>query len=70
MTEDNNMQEEDAHGKTDWNEEYDAWLELIEDHLKSIRRSEVAIIILLIILILAQVFPWIAIYLDRVHFAL
>ncbi len=35
--------------KADWNEEYDAWLELIEDHLKNIRRMLVIVLIAMIL---------------------
>ncbi len=37
---------EQAEAKSEWNEEYDAWLELIENHLASIRRLLLVIVVL------------------------
>lgn len=36
----------------DWREEYDAWLELIEDHLKAIRRGQTVMVVVLLLLII------------------
>ncbi len=40
-----------------WNEEYDAWLELIEDHLKSIRRGQLVVAALILALVIVQGAP-------------
>lgn len=41
--------------KTDWNEEFDAWLELIEDHLKSMSRALTFLLVLMIIVALSNI---------------
>ncbi len=61
MSEADEQTKQDAEDRTHWNEEYDAWLELIEDHLKAIRREQLAILILLALLLLITgiiYFPW------------
>ena len=40
--------------KTDWNEEFDAWLELIEDHLKTMNRTLTFLLILMILVALSN----------------
>ena len=40
--------------KTDWNEEFDAWLELIEDHLKTMSRTLTFLLILMILVALSN----------------
>ena len=58
MSDNDGRKQEDAEAKTDWNEEYDAWLELIEDHLKSIRLLIKLLVIALVILIVVQLLVW------------
>jgi cell division protein FtsL len=41
--------------KTDWNEEFDAWLELIEDHLKSMSRTMTFLLVLMILVALSNI---------------
>lgn len=52
-----------AEKKGDWNEEYDARLELIEDHLKNVRRILVAVLIVMIVLAISSItLTWLLIY--------
>ena len=51
MSDEDKLKNDDANEKTDWNEEHDAWLELIEAHLKSIQRGQLIMIILLALLV-------------------
>ncbi len=48
----------DGQERADWNEEFDAWFELIEDHLKSIRLWLKILVVVIVILILVQLFTW------------
>ncbi len=49
MRETDESKSEESAKKSDWNEEYAAWLELIEDHLKNIRRMLVIVLIAMIL---------------------
>lgn len=53
--------DEVTEAEADWNEEFDAWFELIEDHLKSIglwiRILVVVLVILIAVLLLTWMFP-------------
>ncbi len=41
--------------KTDWNEEFDAWLEVIEDHLKSINKTLTFLLVLMILVAISNI---------------
>jgi hypothetical protein len=43
------MRPDATESKSNWNEEYDAWLELIEDHLKNIRRLMVIMLAVMVV---------------------
>ncbi len=52
MTEADKKNAEDHDTEADWREEYDAWLDLIEGHLKAIRRGQTVMVVVLLLLII------------------